>query len=193
MEQERWRPIPSFEGYYEVSDQGRVRSLTRTIKHHPDEGGQRTIQGKILSTPQDPWGRPVVNLCRGNNKKQWKVHHLVLLAFDRPRPEGMECCHNNGNAADNRLENLRWDTHSENNYDRTRHRTHPQVIKTHCPNDHVLEHPNLVPSMLRRGVRNCLACSRARSYLNRHEELRPQFLDIAQQYYEVIMEGHSDA
>jgi hypothetical protein len=57
------------------------------------------------------------------NKQQrhFHVHRLVLLAFVGPAPEGMECCHNDGNKANNALSNLRWDTRSANMKDRTRH------------------------------------------------------------------------
>lgn len=50
------------------------------------------------------------------------VHHLVLEAFVGPCPDGMEACHNNGNGLDNRLENLRWDTHDNNMYDSIVHK-----------------------------------------------------------------------
>ena len=53
------------------------------------------------------------------------VHRLVLEAFVGPCPLGMECCHNNGNASDNRLENLRWDSHKANCCDTVRHGTCP--------------------------------------------------------------------
>lgn len=49
------------------------------------------------------------------------VHRMVLLAFVGPCPRGMEACHNNGQPGDNRVENLRWDTRSNNLYDRIRH------------------------------------------------------------------------
>jgi hypothetical protein len=48
------------------------------------------------------------------------IHRMVLQAFVGECPDGMECCHNNSNPSDNRLENLRWDTHINNNGDRKR-------------------------------------------------------------------------
>ena len=51
------------------------------------------------------------------------VHRLVLMAFTGPCPKGMECCHNNGDYSDNRLGNLRWDTHINNEKDKRRHGT----------------------------------------------------------------------
>jgi len=53
------------------------------------------------------------------------VHQLVLSAFVGPCPDGMQCCHNNGNRADNRLTNLRWDTPKSNSADRHKHGTVP--------------------------------------------------------------------
>jgi hypothetical protein len=52
------------------------------------------------------------------------VHHLVLETFISPRSEGLECRHLNGNPADNRLQNLSWGTHSENELDKVKHGTH---------------------------------------------------------------------
>jgi hypothetical protein len=52
------------------------------------------------------------------------VHRLVLEAFVGPCPDGMECCHDDGNPSNNRLDNLRWDTKRNNQNDRLRHGTH---------------------------------------------------------------------
>jgi hypothetical protein len=49
------------------------------------------------------------------------VHRLVLETFAGPNPDGMECCHNDGNASNNRLDNLRWDTRKANIHDAIRH------------------------------------------------------------------------
>lgn len=62
-------------------------------------------------------------LCVNGTKKYCQGHRLVLQAFVGPCPEGMEACHNNGNPADNRLENLRWDTPSSNALDKVKHGT----------------------------------------------------------------------
>lgn len=73
--------------------------------------------------------RMVINLCHGNRFRTFRVHTLVLLAFVGPCPKGWSCCHNNGDATDNRLENLRWDTYSSNQLDRARHGTDARGIK----------------------------------------------------------------
>lgn len=69
-------------------------------------------------------GREVTSLYK--NKKQYHKfnHRLVLEAFIGKCPNSMEACHNNGNASDNRLENLRWDTPKNNHADKLRHGTH---------------------------------------------------------------------
>ena len=70
-------------------------------------------------------GHQYVDLSRGGVKRRHSVHRLVLHAFVGPCPDGMEACHNNGDAADNRLKILRWDTRSENAKDRFRHGASP--------------------------------------------------------------------
>lgn len=59
------------------------------------------------------------------NKVCKKVHQLVLEVFVDLCPEGQECCHNDGNPENNNIDNLRWDTRSENTKDAVKHGTHP--------------------------------------------------------------------
>jgi hypothetical protein len=105
---EIWKLVPEYEGKYEVSDQGRVRSF------------QRKPQGIILRPGRMPSGHLSVALGRGNSQC---VHKLVLLAFVGTAPDTHECRHLNGDPADNRLENLCWGTRSENIKDAVRHGT----------------------------------------------------------------------
>lgn len=58
-----------------------------------------------------------VTLRKDGKPFQLYVHHLVLLAFVGPRPNGQECCHKDGNGLNNKLGNLRWDTHKGNHED----------------------------------------------------------------------------
>jgi hypothetical protein len=75
----------------------------------------------------------------------------------------MEVCHNDGNEVNDRLENLRWDTHLENMRDLLRHGTHANTNKTHCLRGHLLAAPNLARvNQTRKVERACLACHRAR-------------------------------
>lgn len=110
---ETWKPIPDYEGSYEVSDQGRVRSVDRFVQvNNIRYGGYKSYRfGKVLKSGTMTGGHQSVALCRGNSRC---VHELVLLAFDRKPNQGEECRHLNGDPSDNRLANLRWGTRSEN-------------------------------------------------------------------------------
>lgn len=158
MTVERWRAIPGYEGYYEVSDLGRVRSVDRWINYA--DGRRRLYPGQILSLQPHPrGGHLVVRLYAGPSAQTLKVHALVLLAFAGPRPEGMEVCHNNGVGDDNRLSNLRYGSHGENMRDAVKHGTHYESRRTHCPQDHPYDEEN---TRLYQGRRYCRACHLAR-------------------------------
>lgn len=154
----RWLPIPGWEGLYEVSDQGQVRSLDRVVTER-NTGVVRSIKGRVM-TPTLHRGDQSVTLSRfGRNERYAKVHHLVLEAFVGPRPEGLECCHADGDFTNNRLENLRWDTSTENNLDQVRHGNHYWAKRTHCKHGHEYTPAN---TYLRSGHRHCMTCMRER-------------------------------
>lgn len=119
---EIWKPVKGFTGRYEVSSEGRVRSLPQAIVCEGPVKGRYTSfrQGKLLRPGRMPGGHLSVALGKGNSQC---VHKLVLNAFVGPAPDGYECLHINGNPADNRLQNLRWGTRSENIKDAVRHGT----------------------------------------------------------------------
>jgi len=112
---EVWQPIPGFEGAYEASSNGQVRSLSRVACNG------RTVPAKIL-TPSCRGGRYLyVMLGKDGQRFYFGVHQIVLMTFVGRCPEGMQGCHFNGNMSDNRIENLRWDTSKANHADRRRH------------------------------------------------------------------------
>lgn len=156
-----WRPVVDYEGLYEVSDQGRVRSLDRR-----DAAG-RWVHGRAVQPVVHHRGHLRVSLWSGGRRTQVFVHRLVLEAFRGPAPDGMEACHNDGKPTNNRLENLRWDTQSENQLDRVRHGTHNNASKTHCKNGHPFDTDNTHVGA--NGDRSCRACMRER---NRAARLR---------------------
>lgn len=160
---EDWRPIPGYEGVYEVSDFGRVRSLDRL-----DSRGRRRT-GKPRSLIKQPSGHFTVSLCLNAEHQGFLVHHLVLLAFVGPCPDGMEGCHWDDDPSNNRLENLRWDTRSANQLDSVRNGTHHMARRTHCPQGHEYTPANtyLYPPDDRRACREC-----RRIYRETHAEER---------------------
>ena len=122
---EIWRSIPGYGGHYEASSEGRIRVKDRVIvKKHPMTGKmtENKYKGRLLKPcVSDKWGHTSVTLGVDGINYSSSVHKLVLMAFVGARPHGMEACHNNGIANDNRISNLRWDTHYENNQDRKKH------------------------------------------------------------------------
>lgn len=119
---EEWKPVVGFEGKYEVSDLGRVRSLNRDIYQPRFPGGKphrQTRKGQILRPGRMPQGHQSVVLTRKGGS--FCVHALVLAAFVGPRPSGMDVRHLDGNPANNTLGNLAYGTRSENCADAVRH------------------------------------------------------------------------
>jgi NUMOD4 motif/HNH endonuclease len=142
---EQWVPVRGYEGLYEVSDAGRVRSLPRA--------GTR---GGVLRHDVGNNGYPSVRLSRHGRKTHLAVHTLVITAFRGSRPDGQECRHRNGDPMDNRLENLVWGTSSQNSQDTVEHgRTNSRI--THCPQGHKYDGEN---TYVWGGRRYCRACNR---------------------------------
>lgn len=119
---EEWREIPDWEGAYEVSNLGRIRSMDRMSKN-----GNKVChrKSKIRSlSPSGPGGYLGCLLTANGKKRTYmKAHIAVLRAFVGPRPLNYDGCHNDGNTNNNRLDNLRWDSKSNNNQDKKRHGT----------------------------------------------------------------------
>jgi hypothetical protein len=123
---ETWKPIPDWPGY-EVSDLGNVRSYWGPGgRGH----GRRALvdTSKLVGNYKVRSGHRTAVLYRGvsREKRTAGVHVLVLETFVGPRPSGAFACHKNGDPADNRLANLRWDTPSANVIDTLKHGTHAQ-------------------------------------------------------------------
>jgi hypothetical protein len=155
---ERWRPVVGYEGLYEVSDCGRVRSLPRRAKLYR---GTRPVPEKILSPYQYRGKHPYVVLCNTSGQKKLKVHRLVLAAFVGPCPDGMYGLHWNDDRTDNRLANLRYGSLSDNMLDRKRNGNDPNASRTRCSSGHEYSPENT--HILLRGVRStrqCRACWR---------------------------------
>lgn len=119
MEREQWRPVLGWEGYYEVSSRGRIRSVERTITFTVT---RKSVELKQFPDMKSQYSR--VLLARNGKSINASVHILVCEAFHGPRPPGMEAAHNDGNRLNASAENLRWATKQENAFDRRAHGTH---------------------------------------------------------------------
>lgn len=115
MEKETWKAIPGYEGLYEVSDLGNVRSLDRWVTR--ESGVSMYRKGKVLKQGRYKDGKLSVTLGDGETKKKKYPHILVAEAFIGERPEGYHVCHNDGDCLNNKLSNIRYDTHSQNSID----------------------------------------------------------------------------
>jgi HNH endonuclease/NUMOD4 motif len=152
---EEWRAIPGYPNYL-VSDLGNIRSMPRQ--------GSR---GGVLALFPNKYGYPFVSLHSDGVQKSRAVHQLVLAAFLGPMPEGMEIRHLDGNPANNRLGNLAYGTHAENNRDIVDHGRNANKNKTHCHRGHEFDEENLYRNPA--GSRVCRECRRLAA---RERELR---------------------
>lgn len=114
---EIWKSIPNSNDAYEVSSEGRVRSVDKVLDCA--DGRRRKFAGKILACTPTTQSYPTFKI----GKQTVYVHHVVCEAFHGPRPLDHEACHKNGVPADNQEGNLYWGTASENQLDRRLHGT----------------------------------------------------------------------
>lgn len=152
---EEWRPVIGYEGLYEVSDAGRVRSTRRA----GSAGGLRKLHKAKAG------GYWIVGLGRAGRQETRHVHALVMEAFVGPRPPGMEVRHVDGDPLNANLSNLAYGTSSENKRDLLRHGRHREAMKTHCPSGHPYDDENTYSPPSRPNARNCRTCARERKAL----------------------------
>lgn len=147
---ERWAPVAGADGRYEVSDQGRVRSLLgrspRVLRLNPNSNGYLTVNIYSGSQP----------------RRRRSVHQLVAEAFIGPHPPDTDVRHLNGIKTDCRAVNLAYGTRSQNMLDAVQHGACVNANKTHCgtcglPYD--AANTYVRPD----GWRQCRACARRRN------------------------------
>ena len=112
MKNEEWRDVVGYEGLYQVSSEGRVKSLERKVPHC--SGGERIQKERILKPVVRGDGYLKVDLCAGGKPKRFLVHRLVCEAFHDNPENKLDVNHINENKTDNRACNLEWCTRIEN-------------------------------------------------------------------------------
>lgn len=122
---EEWRPVVGFEGYYEVSSEGRVRSVDRVLS---TPTGPQRHRGRLLTQRLHSRGYLQASLSKDGRTSVLLIHRLVLLAFRGEH--AAEARHLNGNKTDNRLVNLAWGSSKENAADRRHHGTQHRGSRT---------------------------------------------------------------
>lgn len=109
---EEWRDIPQYEGLYQVSNQGQIRSIDRIVRRNGET--TKNLRGFILLPLYQKSGYMFVFLSKNGKAKRMDIHRAVELAFI-PNPENKpEVNHINEDKTDNRVENLEWATIKEN-------------------------------------------------------------------------------
>ena len=124
---EEWRDIPGYPGY-KASNRGRIGSCKK-------RGGRDGVKRWHTTNELQRVMRPYTNdtgykrhmIMGEEGPRNLSAHILVALAFLGPCPDGLEVCHNDGDPGNNRLENLRYDTHANNMLDAVRHESYPRA------------------------------------------------------------------
>jgi len=119
MTEEIWKDVAGYEGLYQVSNLGNVKSITRMLKTKRNRWGQvdakRTIKGRFLPVFDNGHGYKSVNFSLGNNKtKKYYIHRLVATAFIQNPYNMPEVNHKDLNKKNNNVDNLEWCSRKEN-------------------------------------------------------------------------------
>ena len=108
--QEIWKDVEGYEGFYQVSNLGRVRSLDRQIYNKGNKGSNKfsKYKGRVLSQGKKKKGYLSVSLTKNCKSKSFPVHRLVAKAFI-PNPNNLlQINHKDEDKANNKVENLEW-------------------------------------------------------------------------------------
>ena len=111
--EELWREVKGFNGFYEVSNLGRVRSVTHFARNNIN-GGMRIVKGSVLTPYKMPNGYLQVQLCKGEKRNKYYVHRLVAEAFIKNDSHLPEVNHIDCNKSNNSTDNLEWTSHRNN-------------------------------------------------------------------------------
>lgn len=173
---EIWKDIKDYEGLYQVSNLGRVKSLDHYVKH--PKGSLRLIKERILKPFLQKTGYLIVTLSKNNIKTSYNVHRLVAEAFVYNPYNKMCINHLNKNRTDNRADNLEWCTYKENN----NWSNHNELVSNSLINNinkskpilqytldmiFVTEYPSIMEASRQTGINNsniCQCCKGNKNY-----------------------------
>lgn len=155
---EIWRPVRGWEGLYEVSNLGAVRSLDRVV--FKSDGRVAHYRGRVLKGSPSAHGYLRVGLTESSTDRSEivLVHQLVARAFVEGEQAGLHVLHWDDNETNNVWTNLRWGTHADNMNDIVRNGNHHHAVKTHCPQGHEYTKANTYVTPTRPKARYCRAC-----------------------------------
>lgn len=108
---ENWKSVVGYEGMYEISDMGHIRSVDRIVTRC--DGMVWRLRGKLLKQATDHSGYPFVMLSKQGKIKNHRIHRMVMDAFS-PTGKKREVNHIDGDKTNNTLINLEWVSSSEN-------------------------------------------------------------------------------
>lgn len=157
-----WRPITGYEGLYEVSNQGEIRSLPKTLNRHKTRPYATKMRLMTLRVGNKHGHLRVDLTGPGGVTSHW-VHRLVALEFCHREPGQDYVLHGPNGPADNRASELRWGTAADNYADMAVHGTIPEYVPpTHCHAGHAMTPENVYVWSKRPTQRQCRECQRER-------------------------------
>lgn len=134
---EIWKPVLGYEGLYEVSSLGRVRSVDRCVVNN---GNIHKLTGRIIKQYLNKNKRcrsyltPMISLSKNGKVRVVKVSFLVCTAFHGKRPKEYQCMHLDGNPTNNNFDNLSWGTKKENYNEPIRRKRLSEAAKINIQN-----------------------------------------------------------
>lgn len=166
MNDETWYPVRDWEGLYEVTKTGRIRSLERVVK---SAQGKTYIRPALEMDTARPNNRyPGAEFTHKGRREVMHLHRLLAQMFI-PNPDNLPVVrHLNDNPRDYRLENLAWGTQADNMQDIFQGVGHYNSLKTHCKNGHPFDEANTYFGPA--GTRTCRICQRERGRMKRERK-----------------------
>ena len=128
---EIWKDIPEYEGLYQVSNSGKVKSISHRAKNNIN-GGERLTRGRILSQCKTPNGYLQVQLSKNEKREKKYVHRLVASTFLSNASNFSDVNHIDGNKNNNAVENLEWCSHRNNQIHMVKNRMTRKAVPVIC-------------------------------------------------------------